>query len=122
MSRGSIDPVLAMPVMLGVIAGSTLGARVLARADTRILCVVFSLVILALGAELFYNGLTGRIQEDRMGAWAMIAYKGSWGLFRGGGSWSPLRWSLPGASCTSAAAAGRSPITGCSAGTSSLSR
>ncbi len=60
LSRGYIDPVLAMPVMLGVLAGSTLGAKVLARAKSRILRIVFSLVILALGVELIYNGLTGR--------------------------------------------------------------
>ncbi|TRZ98249.1 MAG: sulfite exporter TauE/SafE family protein [Deltaproteobacteria bacterium] len=61
LSRGYIDPVLAMPVMLGVLAGSMIGARILARAETRILRIVFSLVILALGADLIYNGLTGRI-------------------------------------------------------------
>ena len=61
LSRGYIDPVLAMPVMLGVLAGSMAGARVLARAEVRILRIVFSLVILALGADLIYNGLTGRI-------------------------------------------------------------
>jgi len=61
LSRGYIDPVLAMPVMLGVLAGSMGGARILAGTDTRILRVVFSLVVLALGAELIYNGLTGRI-------------------------------------------------------------
>ncbi|MBE0602094.1 MAG: sulfite exporter TauE/SafE family protein [Deltaproteobacteria bacterium] len=61
LGRGYIDPVLAMPVMLGVLAGSMLGAKALARAETRILRIVFSLVILGLGAELIYNGLTGRI-------------------------------------------------------------
>ena len=62
LSRGYIDPVLAMPVMLGVLAGSTLGARVLTRAkSSRILRIVFSLVVLALGVELIYNGLTGRL-------------------------------------------------------------
>jgi uncharacterized membrane protein YfcA len=61
LSRGYIDPVLAMPVMLGVLAGSMIGARILARAETRVLRIVFSLVILALGADLIYNGLTGRI-------------------------------------------------------------
>jgi uncharacterized protein len=62
LSRGSIDPVLAMPVMLGVLAGSTVGARVLTRAkSSRILRIVFSLVVLALGVELIYNGLTGRL-------------------------------------------------------------
>lgn len=61
LSRGYIDPGLAMPVMLGVLAGSMLGAVVLTRARPRILRTVFSLVILALGVELIYNGLTGRL-------------------------------------------------------------
>ncbi|HEX7523974.1 MAG TPA: sulfite exporter TauE/SafE family protein [Candidatus Deferrimicrobium sp.] len=61
LSRGYIDPVLAMPVMLGVLAGSMMGARVLTRAKSRTLRIVFSLVILALGVELIYNGLTGRL-------------------------------------------------------------
>jgi uncharacterized membrane protein YfcA len=61
LSRGYIDPILAMPVMLGVLAGSTLGTVVLTRANSRILRTVFSLVILALGVELIYNGLTGRL-------------------------------------------------------------
>ena len=61
LSRGYIDPVLAMPVMLGVLAGSMLGTMVLTRAKSRILRLVFSLVILALGVELIYNGLTGRL-------------------------------------------------------------
>jgi hypothetical protein len=38
-----------------------LGAKALARTEPRVLRVVFSLVILALGAQLIYNGLTGRI-------------------------------------------------------------
>ncbi len=61
LGRGYIDPVLSMPVMLGVLAGSMLGAKVLTRARSRILRIVFSLVILALGAELVFNGLTGRM-------------------------------------------------------------
>src|SRR5262249_26046811 len=45
LSRGYIDPGLAMPVMLGVLAGSLLGAKVLIVARTRVLRVVFSVVI-----------------------------------------------------------------------------
>jgi hypothetical protein len=59
LSRGYIDPGLAMPVMLGVLAGSLLGTRVLVRAQTRMLRTVFSLVIVLLGIEMIYNGLTG---------------------------------------------------------------
>ncbi|MEW6719338.1 MAG: sulfite exporter TauE/SafE family protein [Thermodesulfobacteriota bacterium] len=61
LARGYIDPVLSMPVMLGVLGGSLIGAKVLARVRTRVLRIVFSLVILAMGAQLIYNGLAGRI-------------------------------------------------------------
>ena len=60
LNRGYIDPGLAMPVMLGVLAGSLLGARVLVRAQTPMLRIVFSLVIVLLGIEMIYNGITGR--------------------------------------------------------------
>jgi uncharacterized protein len=55
--RGYIDPGLAMPVMLGVLAGSLIGARVLARARVKVLRLVFSSVIAVLALEMIYNGL-----------------------------------------------------------------
>jgi uncharacterized protein len=55
--RGYIDPGLAMPVMLGVLAGSLIGARVLARAKVKVLRLVFSGVIGVLAVEMIYNGL-----------------------------------------------------------------
>ena len=59
LSRGYIDPGVSMPVMLGVLLGSFLGTRVLIAARTRILRLVFGLVILALAIEMIYKGLTG---------------------------------------------------------------
>jgi uncharacterized protein len=59
--RGYILPGLAMPVMLGVLAGSLTGTRVLVRARVGILRAVFAVVIGALGAEMIYSGLTGRL-------------------------------------------------------------
>jgi len=59
--RGFIAPGLAMPVMLGVLIGSVLGTRVLVRAKTKWLRIVFSLVIVALGIEMIYGGFTGRL-------------------------------------------------------------
>ncbi len=59
--RGYIDPGLTMPVMLGVLAGSLLGSRVLVRARVQWLRIVFSVVILVLALEMIYNGLTGKI-------------------------------------------------------------
>jgi uncharacterized membrane protein YfcA len=55
--RGYIDPGLAMPVMLGVLAGSLIGARVLAGAKVKVLRVVFGSVIGVLALEMIYNGL-----------------------------------------------------------------
>lgn len=61
LNRGYIDPGLAMPVMLGVLAGSMAGARLLAAAKVRILRLVFSGVIAALAVEMIFNGLTRRL-------------------------------------------------------------
>jgi uncharacterized protein len=61
LSRGWIDPGLAMPVMLGVLPGSILGARVLAVARTALLRQVFGAVILIVGLEMIFNGMTGRL-------------------------------------------------------------
>ncbi len=61
LNRGYIDPGLAMPVMLGVLLGALLGTRILVSAETRILRLVFGLVILVLAIEMIYNGLTGRL-------------------------------------------------------------
>lgn len=59
--RGYIDPGLAMPVVLAVLAGSMYGARVLATARTNRLRLVFTWVIILLGAEMLFNGATGRL-------------------------------------------------------------
>jgi uncharacterized membrane protein YfcA len=61
LSRGYIDPGLAMPVMLGVLTGSMLGARFLATASTPVLRKVFSAVISLLALEMIYKSFTGRL-------------------------------------------------------------
>ena len=60
LNRGFIDPGLAMPVMLGVLLGSLLGARMLMAVRVRALRLIFSFVIVALGIEMIYGGLTRR--------------------------------------------------------------
>jgi hypothetical protein len=59
MSRGYIDPGLSMPVMLGVLAGSLLGTKILVKAETNWLRLVFSAVILVLGLQMLYKGFWG---------------------------------------------------------------
>jgi uncharacterized protein len=61
LSRGYVDPGISMPVMLGVLGGSLVGTRILVLARTRLLRLVFSLVILVLSLEMIYNGVMGRI-------------------------------------------------------------
>jgi len=60
-TRGYVDPGLTMPVMLGVLVGSLTGARVLGGTKSHSLRIVFSLVILALGIEMIYNGVAGSL-------------------------------------------------------------
>ena len=59
--RGYIDPGLAFPVMLGVLAGSLLGARYLVKARVSLLRTIFTIVILALGVEMILNGIRGTL-------------------------------------------------------------
>jgi len=61
LSRGYIDPGLAMPVMLGVLVGSLLGARQLMGAETRLLRHVFAIVVGALALEMIWHGISGKI-------------------------------------------------------------
>jgi uncharacterized membrane protein YfcA len=61
LGRGYIEPGLAMPVMLGVLLGSLLGARVLTVVHTRWLRIVFGVVIVALALQMIYNGLNQRM-------------------------------------------------------------
>jgi uncharacterized membrane protein YfcA len=61
LSRGYIEPGLAMPVMLGVLTGSILGARQLAGVKTRLLRIVFAVVVAVLALEMAYSGISGNI-------------------------------------------------------------
>jgi uncharacterized membrane protein YfcA len=59
--RGYVAPGLAMPVVLGVLPGSMIGARFLSTAKTPWLRIVFTWVIVALAFEMLFNGMTGRL-------------------------------------------------------------
>ena len=61
LGRGYIAPGITMPVMLGVLAGSMFGARVLVKANVKALRYLFAVVIVALGIEMIFNGIAGRI-------------------------------------------------------------
>ena len=57
LSRGYIDPGLAGPVVLGVLAGSALGARILTRARSNALRLVFTAVVLVMAVQMIVHGL-----------------------------------------------------------------
>jgi uncharacterized membrane protein YfcA len=61
LSRGYIDPMIAMPVMLGVLAGAVLGTRILVKTRPHTLKMFFGFVIILLGLEMIYSGWSGRI-------------------------------------------------------------
>jgi uncharacterized membrane protein YfcA len=59
--RGYIDPGLAMPVVLGVLPGSMLGAGLFAVTRSQWLRRIFAWVIVALALEMIYKGVTGNL-------------------------------------------------------------
>jgi uncharacterized membrane protein YfcA len=61
LQRGYIDPGLALPVILGVLAGAFGGSRLLVKANTKTLRILFCVVITFLALEMIYNGLNGKL-------------------------------------------------------------
>ena len=61
LARGYVDPGLAFPVMLGVLSGSLVGARILVQSRVSLLRTVFGVVIVALGIEMILSGWRGTI-------------------------------------------------------------
>lgn len=60
-TRGYIDPGLTFPVMLGVVVGSFVGAKILNRAKSQTLRYLFSAVIFIVAIEMIYKGLMGHL-------------------------------------------------------------
>jgi len=59
--RGYIDPGLAMPVMLGVLLGALVGARILPEAKVKTLRIVFAMAIAAVAIEMIVKGVRGNL-------------------------------------------------------------
>lgn len=58
--RGYIDPGLAMPVMLGVLCGSTLGAKLLKKLEVSVLQMIFAIAVAVMAVQMIVHGLAGR--------------------------------------------------------------
>ena len=61
LTRGWVIPDLTMPVVLGVLLGSLLGARQLSGAPVKALRLLFSVVVGVLAIEMIYGGITGKL-------------------------------------------------------------
>jgi uncharacterized membrane protein YfcA len=61
LSRGYVDPALAAPAVLGVLAGSAAGARILTAARSNVLRLVFTAVVLVMGIQMIVQGLRGAV-------------------------------------------------------------
>jgi hypothetical protein len=61
LKHGYINPQVAMPVMLGVLAGALVGAKLLVHMRVKTLRIIFGAVILALAIEMIVNGITGKV-------------------------------------------------------------
>lgn len=59
--KGYIEPSICMPVIIGVLIGSMVGAKVLLKANTKKLKVFFAFLILVLAVNMIYNGVLGKI-------------------------------------------------------------
>lgn len=61
LQRGYIDPVLAMPIVVGVLLGAFFGSKILPKTNVRKLRLLFSIVIFILAISMIYNGVTGKL-------------------------------------------------------------
>ena len=60
-SNGYIDPGLTFPVMIGVLLGAFMGAKILAKIHNSRLRIIFSIVVFGLALEMIYKGFTGNL-------------------------------------------------------------
>lgn len=59
LSQGYIVPVIVFPVMLGVLLGAFLGAKLLRKIHTRVLRILFSIILCIISLQMLYKVFTG---------------------------------------------------------------
>lgn len=60
-NQGYVNPTITFPVMLGVLAGSFFGAKVLHKIQIHSLRVIFSVIICLIGVQMLYQTFTGQL-------------------------------------------------------------
>jgi len=58
-SRGQIDPFIAAPVAIGVLAGALVGSRTLGRIGSRSMRMTFVVVLVLIAAQMLLKGVIG---------------------------------------------------------------
>jgi hypothetical protein len=61
LKRGYIHPLIALPVMLGVLGGSMIGARLLPRMPVMTLRRIFVVVVVLIAVQMITQGLRGKL-------------------------------------------------------------
>lgn len=61
LKRGYIHPVIAMPVMFGVLCGSMVGARLLTRLPVRHLRRLFAVIVAVVAVQMIVEGIRGKL-------------------------------------------------------------
>jgi len=61
LKRGYVQPLIALPVMLGVLAGSMLGARLLPHLPVKILRRVFAAAVAVIAIQMISQGIRGKL-------------------------------------------------------------
>ncbi len=56
LQRGYMDPGIAFPVILGVLAGAVTGSKLLKKMNTNVLRILFAVAITLVAVEMMYNG------------------------------------------------------------------
>lgn len=60
LQRGYIEPGIAFPIMVGVLAGAMSGAKLLKHLDVRVLRKIFAVAMLLVALNMIYNGIIGK--------------------------------------------------------------
>ena len=62
LQRGYIDPVLSMPVVVGVLLGALTGSKILVNSNSsKWIRVMFAVVVTFIAVQMIYNGITHKI-------------------------------------------------------------
>ncbi len=59
--RGDIDPVISAPVALGVLIGSTIGARIMQKLKSKTIRKLFIPILMYIGIQMILQGLGGKL-------------------------------------------------------------